>query len=873
MFKEFNVNFEDTQMIGGADNLLEGTNVTKVSIKGDCKMSSLDSFLKDCNEIDRVEGEIDFDGIVDVDNAFKNTPLMAYIDIKNVNNDRITSINTFDDIDEINVSGECTKPALQNIISSTNWNDEKVKYVNEMADTVQVKTMILNDKDSTVIEDTLEQKATGIEIQGQTYTNLISSENEVSLIDEFSVSSTDGNLSEFTPIKEQKVCVEAVEGQTYQNLLNNTKEEAWLSDTFRSTVTSDSFDSNLMDTEIIEIQGNTYQDKNNLNHIECIGELYVDEEGEPILDEEGEEQYLIEFITSNLDKSQSYKATILSPCKLMKVSNGVDRLYWDQEKGKYIVEKNVRMLDLKDGVFTSERSQNGYKLYNVRTYENSKPSGSKFINTRYKTGTSFTDNTSEWMMAMASSHLYLQMSESKGGKNPKAWFAENPTYVYYHSTIPEYVETKILEKIPSKAYDTKTYISTNTIQPSSMTITNKKYLKTPMGLLPNKEYNLQMNTIGATTDIKVNLGGTEMVIPTVEGENVKKNIVVRTPATLVNDTLELSGQGNKVSDVMLFDSKINQEPNYFDGISSVGEWDVEQQGYKIDILTADNSRTSNANILLPQQLNAIGNKKDRLYWDYDKGHYCIEQNVELQDNNIAQINKKIIDLPRLTTRYNLDMYLPTTYFEISNNIKPSKLEMKSPRLKAWNTTLEPSKKYEIQLEGIKEGVKNVRLHFGEDEYFIPSFDSSKFKKLEITPKSANNILAISNGENRIKSAMIFEDGIAQTPTHFEGTISTGELQSDGKYKIDIETSNNNDKSYKISVLTDNPLTPSDKLYFDAESKTYKVDRNGEIETPQVEGDVIDLPRLYQKEDTYININTGNIKPSQVEINYRDFKGN
>ena len=30
---------------------------------------------------------------------------------------------------------------------------------------------------------------------------------------------------------------------------------------------------------------------------------------------------------------------------------------------------------------------------------------------------------------------------------------------------------------------------------------------------------------------------------------------------------------------------------------------------------------------LPQPLRKVGDVKDRLYWDYDKGHYCIEQNI------------------------------------------------------------------------------------------------------------------------------------------------------------------------------------------------------------------------------------------------------
>ena len=41
-------------------------------------------------------------------------------------------------------------------------------------------------------------------------------------------------------------------------------------------------------------------------------------------------------------------------------------------------------------------------------------------------------------------------------------------------------------------------------------------------------------------------------------------------------------------------------------------------------------KSSHNNFYLPQPLNKIGDIKDRLYWDEDKGHYCIEQNISLK---------------------------------------------------------------------------------------------------------------------------------------------------------------------------------------------------------------------------------------------------
>lgn len=40
------------------------------------------------------------------------------------------------------------------------------------------------------------------------------------------------------------------------------------------------------------------------------------------------------FITSEIKE-------IILPCQLMKINNIADKLYWDEEKGKYIIEKNI----------------------------------------------------------------------------------------------------------------------------------------------------------------------------------------------------------------------------------------------------------------------------------------------------------------------------------------------------------------------------------------------------------------------------------------------------------------------------------------------------------------------------------------------------
>ena len=102
MFKEFNVEFQDVEMIGGADNLLENTKVTKVVMSGDNKMSSLDSAFKSCSELDNIQGGLDLNGVTDIDNILEGNSLIKNIDLKNINNENISANNSFPNVEEIN---------------------------------------------------------------------------------------------------------------------------------------------------------------------------------------------------------------------------------------------------------------------------------------------------------------------------------------------------------------------------------------------------------------------------------------------------------------------------------------------------------------------------------------------------------------------------------------------------------------------------------------------------------------------------------------------------------------------------------------------------------------------------------------------------
>ena len=94
----------------------------------------------------------------------------------------------------------------------------------------------------------------------------------------------------------------------------------------------------------------------------------------------------------------------------------------------------------------------------------------------------------------------------------------------------------------------------------------------------------------------------------------------------------------------------------------------------------------------------------------------------------------------------------------------------------------------------------------------------------------------------------------------------------GTGEFTIKNFNFSDKSTQSFTLQQ-PLMKAgdiaDKLYWNKSNNRYEIDRSGEIEIPTVEGNVMDLPRLYQREDTNLTVESGNIKPSKVKIEYLD----
>lgn len=351
--------------------------------------------------------------------------------------------------------------------------------------------------------------------------------------------------------------------------------------------------------EVTEIWGNTVQDENNLEDIQSVGELYVDDEGNPILDDLGREQYKIEIESCNKnlfntekillydningnrfdvidnntikitkgntycrlkaeikgkpnttyiltytqnDSSSGYfagiglggatsnigvttgnngifnlwfsssnfnyrgevifnkiiikeqgsssvfipsehnKTTILLPCQLQKVGNVYDRLYWDSEKGKYVVEKNTLFHVLDESKPWNKSSQNDESIFRtfacVNYFENIRGDNSHAFVDNYLSLDVRKNNSSygNWLSPIEEgitihwNHIGLALKSINDVNTFKEYIKNNKIRLIIPLETPELIETNITKKILLPCYEGKTYIFANSTIDTTMKV-------------------------------------------------------------------------------------------------------------------------------------------------------------------------------------------------------------------------------------------------------------------------------------------------------------------------------------------------------------------------------------------------------------------
>ena len=455
----------------------------------------------------------------------------------------------------------------------------------------------------------------------------------------------------------------------------------------------------------IEVFGDTWQDENNLEDIQHAGELYVDDEGQPILDAEGKEQYKfeievcnanfykegfvkwdsrvlideeeIEFLasssiknfvdlepntqytfgcrskkltdgytnirfyytdgtnsthgfesplnefgkfttaTSNLNKTiesfaifgnanksritdlvisegtkteniphKSYKQTILLPCQLMRVGDVADRLFWNDDKGKYVVEKNVEMAILNgletwridrptethQTMYIDKNSHDEFANFKTQALPNMFSSYTKKVVTTLDTWTAI-----EKCMAYGNNDRYFLMFRVDKSEYDtiSSWTTElikNNITVYFECETPQLIETNITEQLTIPTYNNKTHVYVINSNNAKATIKAKFPLKTASAVATlNVESTKNSKDIDKLQDSNVDLIGANFEIDfrLSEVEWTLEDAGLATPVTALKN-IKLGG--NTMALTRFEQAKI---------LILAGEYDKERMTYQL----------------------------------------------------------------------------------------------------------------------------------------------------------------------------------------------------------------------------------------------------------------------------------------------------
>ena len=218
MARDFKIELDNVEMINGSDDLLKDTKVTKVTLTGENKLNSLNSTFENCTELAAIEGDVNLDGVSDMTEMTLNTPLDE-LKVTNPTEENIQTDNSLNQVTNVKIGGtKYAKGGVQDVVGSLDWNAENFVYEDTILDNIYTNSSSIEENKNITVSNTLEQKATSIEITGQTYTNLVNGKATKNLLDEMSMQQVEGLPTQFTPHMEQPICLEYIEGNTLQDV-------------------------------------------------------------------------------------------------------------------------------------------------------------------------------------------------------------------------------------------------------------------------------------------------------------------------------------------------------------------------------------------------------------------------------------------------------------------------------------------------------------------------------------------------------------------------------------------------------------------------------------------------------------------------------
>lgn len=863
MFKEFNVQFQDAQIVGGADNLLENTKVTKVVLRGDNNLSSLDSAFKNCSELDIIEGAINLDGISDIDNLLDETPLVKEVTLENINTE-ISAKDSFNDVNTINIDGNCTKEGIQSFLGNFEWDSRKHKYVGEMENTAQVLTEELNGYEDReiIIDNSTEYSAKGVEIYGQTYQNLVDGKNENIVKNEWTLNVNDGSGSKDL-VMDNTADLDEIQGQTYQNLISNASEEKDLVDPFEFTATSNSDGfSGGFDVFVNEIQGNTVQDTIDYS-ISNVGELFnlfdVNKLSSGIgdLSVNGNEVTvsrnhlnaglnIVDGMNIKPSTSYTFKA------KIKDVSSGVDSIIVQHYNNGSFFDEN-KTFSVSDSIsfkFTTPSELNNLRISVLITA----PSFQDLYVTFYD--------------------IILVEGNYEGD------------YVPYGSYKVEIeCANKNFADInkPSGYVNTDTHTYSDGVVTISCNESNQVHVSYTFNLnIPKgQSYSVQAQVVSSYGGED---GTTDLGLSSCNIEIWEDNVWVSK-----RWSSNSSGLASVTRTVSKDISEVKVRFGILDSYFNKKTFSFKDLQFELGSKTSYENRTTNkTTFILPHPLRRFysiyGSKpieySDKLYWDENKGHYCIEKNIdEFNTGNISytgslnipfpfpdniksslgsysdypfiingvktskwdgshlevfavkrynsdnyirlatssqftneQVSEKlsnksciyvmtspeIIDLPQYNEKKFLTTY-DTSYICVSNGTVNSKFIKVATDMFKKEALVLPSTKYSLMMECDRNSAENgITYDLCGATGTIKSTDGYKYMITPITTPStlSHNTLKLGGLGNKVKNVMLLKDTMSNQIGYFEGIQSFGELQDDGKYKVEVCLSENHNYPYE-----------------------------------------------------------------------------
>ena len=287
-------------------------------------------------------------------------------------------------------------------------------------------------------------------------------------------------------------------------------------------------DSKVGELDEIEIFGNTVQDEDNLENIQSVGDLYVDDKGNPILDKQGREQYKVKIKSS----THKYEVEGLKYRWVFDNYDGGNTWIDVINKKEMLLEKTV---ENSDGIYFGQDDAKGKidKLDNVYRIE----FDWKFIEDRQS------QNNEVYLFNSDTARYGARMSD---GSTRLTGFSRHKT--------------------------TDGVNSSNTWNNAFTLMDNYKY-----------SY--------------------------VESD---------TPIDLTNITVGYFRHGGAWSDIVIKEIRVYTKP-INNGASN--------EDYSLN--KSNNNYIENiVEVILPCQLQKVGDLSDRLYWDSEKGKYLIEKNVD-----------------------------------------------------------------------------------------------------------------------------------------------------------------------------------------------------------------------------------------------------